>query len=138
MVNCDCPYCGSTRTQALSVLHTDGVREYAWTSDSLFYYRRAFGLRLTAGRGRSRSPVVELARPPVPATRQLIAGGFGTFLVVICTLLAGWSGFWFAVICLIVLAVFGGRAESVAHAQALEHWRASFRCARCGTIFRAS
>jgi len=37
---------------------------------------------------------------------------------------------------LLVLAIVRGIAEGDDHARALEDWHVSFRCARCGTIFR--
>ena len=138
MVNCICPHCGSPRTQALRVLHVAGIRRYDWQTSSLFYYRGAAGIRATSGRGRSQSLLSELATPPVPWITEALRGGGVAALIAIVTLLTGWWGFALAVGGLLVVAVVGGKENGAAHARALEEWNASFRCARCGTIFRES
>lgn len=137
-MNCTCPHCGSPRTQALRVLHIAGVRRYDWDTSSLFYYRGAAGIRATTGRGRSRSLISELARPPVPWFTEALGDGGIAVVIVVVTLLAGWWGFGLAVGSLLVVAIAGGRTHGAAHARALEEWNASFHCARCGTIFRES
>jgi len=135
MVNCDCPHCGSLRTQALPMLHAAGIRRYDWHSNSLFYYRGAAGIRSTRGRGRSQSHLSELSRPPVASTTAALRTG-AALVIVILTIFGGWSGFGLAVGGLLVLAIVRGIAEGDDHARALEDWHVSFRCARCGTIFR--
>ena len=61
---------------------------------------------------------------------------FGPLLIVILTLAGGWTGLGVAVGVLVVMAVIGGKAEGPSHARAVEKWKSTFRCNRCGAHFQ--
>jgi hypothetical protein len=138
MVNCDCPHCGSVRTQALSVIHANGLRRRRWRAGSLFYYRGAVGLASARGDGDSQSLSSSMAVPPVAATTRLLRSCLCIAVLGLSLLAGSWAGFWTAILALIVLAALFGMAEGPAHRLAQMRWESSFRCNRCGTIFIAA
>jgi hypothetical protein len=135
MVKCDCPKCGSNRTQALNLIHANGLRRRKWRSGSLFYYRRSVGLGSTRGTGESQSLSSSLAAPPVPASTAFLRSPIPVALVFVLTLAAGWPGFWLSAAIVLLVAVLGGAAEEESQQRAQADWESTFRCSRCGFVF---
>jgi hypothetical protein len=136
-VKCDCPNCGSCRTQAISLIHANGLRRRKSTSGSLFYYRGSVGVSSTRGTGEYQSLSSSLAAPPVAASTAFLRSPIPVALVFALTLAAGWPGFWLAAGIVLLIALLGGAAEGESHRHAQAKWRSTFRCGRCGIVFVA-
>src|SRR5438270_7080127 len=130
MVGCDCPGCGSARTQALSAIHVQGQRHYTRSATSWFWYRRPLGLKSTRSRGHSQSLLSKMAAPPVAPTTALLQSLFTPAVLIVAFVLGQWPLFAASLVVLVVVAVVRGRVEAAPAREALGRWEHIFYCHR--------
>ena len=132
MINADCPHCGSRNTKALPVIYQDGTRDSRSQRNGVFYYRRSLGLHTSTTRGRSQTLSAKLAEPP-HSGNDFFRGAAVPVLLIIGGLMGGETGFFGALVLLVILAVIVGIGSR--HDPKSEQWESTFRCGRCGTVF---
>lgn len=134
-MNCNCPQCGSHNTKAFSVLYRDGERISRYTRNGWHTFRGGFGVHSSVATGRTRTLTSQMAAPPVPLVSHLLRSGMVPFVLIIAAVVWGSTGFFVALVVLVILALLGAVIDAENHERNLAHWQNSFRCGRCGTVF---
>ena len=112
------------------MLHDSGTRVSTYRKNGLFYYRGSVGLHASTTRGVSQTLMAR--RAAVPDALRL-SPGIVAVILFIGLLLGGETGFWLALLALVVVTI--AIAVGDAHEQIYREWSSTFRCGRCGTIF---
>lgn len=134
-MNCNCPQCGSRNTKAFSVLYRDGERVSRYTRHGWHTFRGRFGVHGSVTTGRTRSLTSQMASPPEPLISGLLRSGTVPFVLIIAAIVWGSTGFFVALVVLVILALLGGVIDSKTRERNLAHWQNTFRCGRCGMVF---
>lgn len=134
VLNLNCPACGSSNTQKLSLLVMGGTQSSRTRSTGVGLIGGDVGVGMASSNNRS---ITALAKAYSPPRKRSAVGAliFGLLLGLLVSIFAGWAGFIGGVIGGVVGFIVNHKYHKNVYLPGVSRWNSSFLCLRCSHSF---